>query len=362
MSESNAATESDANRNAPIYLGIDLGGTSIKLALVREEKIVALEQVLTKDFLGPREVFEFALSFAKRQIETLGYQFDQLQAAGLAAPGVLAPDVDELREVANLSAWTNVSLTDVATRILEKPVVLLNDANAAALAEYKARDLDGRSLALVTLGTGIGCGLLLNGVPHCGDSGIGGELGHVVIDAADHAWLCGCGKRGHVEAYAGAGGVVRIAKEMLRDNPGSVLHQDIDDLSPYLIAQAAEQGDATAVEIVCQTARYVGHAVSILCHIADPSYVLFGGAMDFGGPESTVGLRFLDVVRQTVVKQSLVQVGEHLHIEFATLGKDAGVIGAALFAEQARETSSEAWDAASSSLLKNTTSFAEQGT
>ncbi len=302
--------------SAALYLGIDVGGTDVKLGLVDATcRIVATERTATCMLKTPQNVFQHAMEFANGR---------PVAAVGLAVPGVLDTRAYKLREVVNLDGWLDVPLRDELARISDLPSMVINDANAAAYAEHATRLLGVQSLALVTLGTGVGCGMVVVGNPHGGDHGCAGELGHIAIDFSADALPCTCGSRGHLETYAGSAGVIARMAELSGE--------DARELTPLVIASRAESGDAHCQKVIYDTADYVGRAIGMLGQVADPAVVLLGGAMTFGGMETETGREFLARVQQSVKQSTLVQVGGNMKIEFATLGNQAGMIGAAMVA------------------------------
>jgi glucokinase len=188
------------------------------------------------------------------------------------------------------------------------------------------------SMILLTLGTGIGCGIILGDLLLDGEHSHGGEFGHTIIDCADNARVCGCGRRGHIEAYASATGVIKRTQDALDAGAQTSLHERIvkgDELSPKLVAEEAAAGDSFSLEIVLQTARYLAIGMVNLMHTIDPSGILVGGAMTFGGAESPLGRRFLEEVKAEIKLRAYAVPAEKTLIAFATLGGDAGYIGAA---------------------------------
>lgn len=322
--------------NGGSYLGIDVGGTDVKLGLIDHRgKLWAKHRVPTQQLSTPIEVAQYAVRFAEKEIHYRGTNKSYLGGIGLAVPGILDSATHTLLEVVNLPQWTQISLPDVFDEVFDGPIAIVNDANAAAFAEHRLRRLENQDLALVTLGTGIGCGLVVSGSPFNGNHGCAGELGHVVVDYGPDAKRCSCGRRGHLEAYAGAAGVIAQARKAIMETDASVPSGlRGEDLSPLRIAAEAEKGDQIARRVVASTGRHVGHAVAILGQTLDPSIVLLGGAMTFGKNETQTGANFLDVVRETVTQATLAQVSQHLSVEFATLGNDAGVLGAAMLANE----------------------------
>lgn len=312
------------------FLGIDVGGTDVKVGIVDESgTFVARKRVSTSSLVTPDRVFQYAIDFARAHSDT------KIRAVGLAVPGVLDTAVATLREVVNLPGWLGVPLRDLLGDISGLPSEVVNDANAAAYAEHSLRSLGDASLALVTLGTGVGSGVVLTGRPYGGDHGCAGELGHIAVDFGDSAVPCTCGSRGHLESYAGAGAVVRRFQHAILDRPGSVPEELRGaDVSPRDIAGAAEEGNDLCIQIVEETGHFVGRAIGMMGQVADPKVVLLGGAMTFGGHKTNTGQRFLDAVKESVRQTTLVQVGGNMTIEFASLGNDAGVLGAAKVAQR----------------------------
>ena len=319
-----------------LYLGIDVGGTNVKLGLVDDAGVIHdRHQTATPPLGTPKRVFEYAIQYANEKLAELNLDSSRLVATGLAVPGVLDTQAFVLREVVNLPGWLEVPLLEQLKTVSQLPSAVVNDANSAAFAEHAHRNLGNQSLALVTLGTGVGAGMVIAGNPHGGDHGCAGELGHVAIEFGDDAIACTCGSRGHLESYAGAGGVVARLNEMIRSGAEVPEYLKNSEVTPREIARAASDGNAACREIIRQTGEYVGRAIGYVGQVADPAVVLLGGAMTFGGSESETGQAFLDAVRQSVKDTTLVQVGGNIKIEFATLGNDAGMLGAAVLAKHA---------------------------
>jgi len=328
-----------------LFLGIDVGGTNVKLGLVDARGVMHSKgSTATPALKTPQNIFKFAMEFASSRLDGLGRSMGDLAGVGLAVPGVLDTRQFILREVVNLPGWHGLPLLELLTQVSELPSAVVNDANSAAYAEHSLRGLGEQSLALVTLGTGIGCGVVIQGSPYGGDHGCAGELGHIAIRFGEDALACTCGSRGHLESYAGAGGVIAQLRQAISecrgtDNEGDSIPDRLfsEDVTPRDLADEAQRGNPLCQQIIEQTAQYVGQAVGLLGQVIDPAVVLLGGAMTFGGPSRHTGQRFLETVRQTVKATTLVQVGGNMIIDFASLGNDAGVLGAALIAKQAFE-------------------------
>ena len=329
------ANRQSLNLDGSLFLGIDVGGTDVKFGIVTVEgQLLESDRVSTGTLKTPQKVFKRAMSFAKASIKD-DSKGRKLHGVGLAVPGVLDSRELIIREVVNLPGWLDVPLQTLLAEASELPTAILNDANAAAYAEHTRRNLGDRSLALVTLGTGVGSGLVLAGKPFGGDAGCAGELGHITVDFTDDSLPCTCGSRGHLETYAGSGGVMRrfdekVNKANTKDAGAFEARPQVE--SPRDIALLAESGDEIAKNVIMETGQYVGRAIGLIGQVADPSVVLIGGAMTFGGNQTDTGQLFLDSIQAAVNESTLVQVSTNMQIEFATLGNQAGMIGAAMAA------------------------------
>lgn len=320
-----------------LFLGIDVGGTNVKLGLIDASGVVRSKDALaTPDLVTPERVFKAAVAFADRELSSPNCCKYKLAGIGLAVPGVLDSREAVLREVVNLPEWKGKQLREILRQSRDLPNAVVNDANSAAYAEHALRSLGNKSLALVTLGTGIGCGLVMNGSPYGGDHGCAGELGHIAIRFGSEALPCTCGKTGHLEAYAGSKGVVAQLQSLARETNNSEITTLLteDRITPRDIAKLAQNGCELCNQVIDQTAEYLGQAIGQMAQVIDPAVVLLGGAMTFGGSQSKVGQNFLATVRNTIIATTLEEVGNHLQVEFASLGNDAGFIGAARVAQQ----------------------------
>lgn len=310
-------------------MGIDLGGTSVKMGLLRHGKLIARSQISTGQCEAPADAFRQAKQFAIDALKSCDATLEHLHSVGLAMAGVIDEQTATLMETANLHSWHGIGFHGELAKVFEKPVAVINDANAAALGESMFGKHRSESLTLLTLGTGVGGGIIVGGRPVNGSHGCGGEIGHVTIDHSEDARMCGCGRPGHLEAYVGAAGIVQTATELLRSSRDPSPMADADPLTPHKIALAAEQGDPIAIETIRQTGVHLGRAIAMLLHISDPDVVLLGGAVTFGGQTNSGGRLFLETIRNEAVRLSLVQTGSALKIDYAMLGNDAGMLGAA---------------------------------
>lgn len=328
-------TPSRDSNASDLYLGIDVGGTTIKYGVCKNNgEIVARSSCPTESLVQPENVIRWGLRFASESISEIGENPKKLSGVGLAVPGVLDTSSWCLREVVNLPDWINRPLLELLQTETGLNCAVINDANAAALAEHNHRHLQGKSLALITLGTGIGCGLTIAEQELGGDHGCAGEVGHLTIDFTETAPICNCGRRGCLEAFAGAPAVVERAKNAFAKGDPETIPAILrkGDFDTRDLLEAAEQGSSTAQQVITDTGIYVGRAIGILGQVIDPAVVLLGGAMTFGGSLNQIGKCFLESIKKTVRESTLDQVGSQMTIDFASLGNTAGITGAALTA------------------------------
>lgn len=345
----NVSTDRSASPAAsPYFLGIDVGGTNIKIGLVDYHgKTVAFQSIATEDGSGAEGAIDRAAATCRQLATSSQVPFAEVVAAGLGTPGPMSLSEGKLINPSNLPAWHNFPAQHVLQKALKIPVSFINDANAAALGEsWVGAGAGHRGLAFFTLGTGVGGGLISEGQLINGVNSFGSELGHVVVDSRPDARLCVWGGgRGQLEAYASASAVAAQARAGLKAGVESNLSQWVEDqpagedqpdveLTSKDVHEAAVAGDAFALELIDEAAFYLGIGVTCAVHTIDPGLVLLGGAMNFGGRGCAVGRRFLQGVIDEFQRRTFANVFAGTTIDFARLGGDAGYIGAAAIARQ----------------------------
>lgn len=318
----------------PFFVGIDLGGTTVKVGVVDDlGRPLSRLSIPTESEKGPEDGSQRMGKAVLEAIGKAGLDARAVVRAGLASPGILDLAEGRLLELVNFQGWNDFPLRDRVGACCGLPVTFANDANAAAYGEYwVGSGRDYRSMVLLTLGTGIGCGIIINDSAIDGEHGHGAECGHIIIDWAEDARMCGCGQRGHLEAYASATAVVQRMHEALEAGRPSSLAGRIgegNEPTPKMLAEEAETGDALSLEIVAETARCLGVGIVNLMHTVDPGGVLLGGAMTFGGHETAAGRQFLNRIKEEVARRAFRLLAERTVIDFANLGSGAGHIGAA---------------------------------
>jgi len=311
----------------PYFLGIDLGGTNIKSGVVDDEGTpLSSVSVKTHADEGPEPGVERLAEAGRQAVEQSGLDWKEIQGAGLGSPGTMDIKAGMLLNPPNLPGWVNFPVRDRLADLLKKPTVLQNDANAAAYGEFWAgAGKHVESMVLFTLGTGIGGGIVDRGKLIEGQHSHGAEVGHIIIQM-ENGRQCGCGGYGHLEAYASATALVKRAHEALEQNDEpSALRSLLSNgpLTARKINEAADQGDDLAARLMRETAHYLAVGAVCLMHTIDPDMILYGGGMSKSGP------KFIQAIREDVKRMALPLPASRTHIDYATLGGDAGFIGAA---------------------------------
>ena len=321
-----------AKAEPPFYLGIDVGGTGIKIGVVDDEgKTLGFDSIPTEEPRGPSDAMQRVTASASALLATIGLSCKNIVRVGLGTPGSQDISKGLLIEPPNHPHWHHFPIVKCLEEAIGIPVSFANDANAAAFGEFWVGT--GKvysSMVLLTLGTGVGGGIIIDNQLVVGHNSFGGECGHMIIDPRPDARLCVWGGgRGHLEAYASASAVAQRAKEELVAGAISSLQKEVETLTTKMIYQAAILGDAFSLKIIDETADYLALGIATIVHTLDPGLIVLGGAMNFGGTKSPVGTRFLKRIEQTFRQRSFEYVANGTKIEFASLGGDAGYLGAA---------------------------------
>ncbi|ADB19360.1 ROK family protein [Pirellula staleyi DSM 6068] len=318
----------------PLFLGFDVGGTNLKLGIVDDRgRVLARGSIPTNESAGPADAVRRAHSFVSEMLAKLGLKISDLAAVGLGTPGTLDIKAGRILEPHNLPHWFHFPIRECVSLAFGLPVSFANDANAAAYGEFWVGSGKAfHSMILLTLGTGVGGGIIIGDMSIDGENSHGSECGHIIIDCNPTARVCPCGQPGHLEGYCSATALVRRASELLstgRDTSIRVRLDADEELSALLIAQEAEKGDLFSIELIDELAHYLAVGITSLMHTIDPGAVVLGGAMNFGGHQSPLGRRFLGSIRAGVTQYAFRIPAQRTTIDFAMLGGDAGFIGAA---------------------------------
>ena len=326
-----------AHCHAPFFLGVDVGGTNIKIGIIDDQgQTLAYRSLETHEPDGPEAAMTRVAVAAKEMASEVGLAWKEIVRAGLGTPGSQNISQGMLIHPPNHPHWWNFPIVACLEKHLGIAVSFANDANAAAFGEFwLGTGKQYPSMALLTLGTGVGGGIICDGRMLVGENSYAAEIGHVIVDSRPDARLCTWGGgRGHLEAYASASAVAAIARERAAADPSTLLGRNGAKISAKAVYEAAVADDQLARQIITDTAEYLGIGIATVVYMVDPGLVVLGGAMDFGGPDCPVGRWFLEQVKQAFQRWSFEYVASGTSLAFAQLGGDAGYLGAGGLARQ----------------------------
>lgn len=313
-----------------LVISIDLGGTKISTALVDGDgKIIAQDYRETLAAEGPDTVIERMLDAARDIIADTGMSPSQVAAVGIGAPGPLDIDAGVVISPPNLPGWDRIPLKQIIEDGLGITAFLENDANAAALGEHRFGAGQGADhMIYVTVSTGIGGGLILDGKLYHGANGMAGEIGHMTL--IPDGPRCNCGNYGCVESLASGTAIARQArKRVIYGVPtliADLAQGDPDLITAKMVTEAAAQGDAEAQEIIAEAMEHLGIAMASLVNAFNPQLIVIGGGL------TNIGEQLFEPVRHVIAQRAFSAAAEVVRVVPAELGDDVGVLGAAAVA------------------------------
>lgn len=313
----------------PYVLGLDLGGTNSVFGIVDTRgEIKATTAIKTKGYANVDEYVDSAVQALEPIISSVG-GIDTIRGMGIGAPNANYY-TGTIENAANLEWKGSIPLAKMFSEKLGIPVAMTNDANAAAMGEMAygvARGM--KNFIMITLGTGVGSGIVVNGQLVYGCDGFAGELGHVIVDPSPDARMCGCGRRGCLETYCSGTGIARTAREkLLQDGRPSLLRNlNPDDITGVEVTKAAQQGDELATEILAFTGETLGKACANFALFCSPEAFVF-----FGGP-TKAGDFIMKPLRKAYDDNILYVYKGKAKLLLSNLnGSDAAVLGASALA------------------------------
>ena len=315
-----------------LILGVDLGGTKILTAVVNSQgKMLSIDHSCTPAAEGPDAVMQSIVESTGRALDQAEIAIYELDAIGIGAAGLSNPETGIIFTSPNLPGWRDVPLRDVIEKRLGKKTFLINDANAAALGEfYFGAGRGSRNFIYITISTGIGGGIIIDGKIYTGATGAAGEVGHMTIDV--NGPLCNCGNKGCWEILASGTALAREAKHRIKDGvKTSILDYvdgDMEKVTARVIHTAAQQGDSLAKEVIARTGYYVGIGLANLINIFNPEMIVIGGGL------SNIGDMLLGPAFEEAGKRAYREAFEVVRFAPAELGRNSGVLGASAFALQ----------------------------
>ena len=321
------------------YIGVDLGGTNIAVGVVNEKyEIIGRSKIKTGCPRPAEEIIADTAKAAKLAVQDAQISLSDVKYIGIGAPGSINPKTGAITFSNNLN-FENVPFVDIFKKYINSEnqaadirIFIENDANAAALGEFLAGAGKGtENFIAITLGTGVGSGIIVNKKLLTGCNYAGGELGHTVI-VTDGA-ACTCGRKGCFEAYASATGIIRLTKEKMLEFKDSLMWQlvggDINAVDGLTAYDAKRKNDKAGMEVVADYQKYVACGITNAINIFQPEVLCIGGGI------SKEGDNILDPVTELIYSQRFSKNTEkQTEIKIASLGNDAGIIGAAYLWQQ----------------------------
>ena len=312
-----------------IRIAVDLGGTHIRAAAYRRGETRPLKHQKIKTRSEDESIFGRLLHLIEEVIPAN----ETLEAIGIAAPGPLNPRTGIIIETPNIQEWKHFPITEKLKGHFGCPVYLGNDADLAALGEWRYGAGQGHDdLLYLTISTGVGGGVISGGALVQGRDGLAAELGHVTVRAEGE--ICSCGKRGHLEAYASGTAIARYVEDQLKDPLTESSLRSSTKRTAKTIAAAARGGDSLALSAFNRAGKYLGIGVASFLHIFNPSIVIFGGGVSESG--DLIFEPFNASLRAHIFNPAYL---ENLIITTAALGDDAGLLGALALVEMRKNNS-----------------------
>lgn len=312
-------------------LVLDLGGTKIASAIFSDNLIIARDYRLTFADKGVRQVISRLIVSIEHLLRETSLGLSQIESICIASAGIIDMNKGVVTASPNLPGWHNVPLRNKIKEHFGINTYLINDASAAALGEYTlGAGKNCNNVIFVTVGTGIGGGIIVKGKLYLGASGSAGEIGHMTIKAKGPR--CYCGNRGCLETFASGTAIAREAIRLIGEGKISsitgMVSNKIENITAKEVSLAAHEGDTLAKSIVLKAAAYLGIGIANLTNIFNPDMIIIGGSV------SKMGELLFRPVRQQVSKKAFGLPTDAVSIVPSKLGDDAGLIGAAIFARQ----------------------------
>lgn len=307
-------------------IGIDVGGTNVKIALVDNKgKIIYSNSIPTRAEMG----YEYTINNMKDAITELIKETKSdpknIESIGFGFPGQIDYQKGIVRLAPNIPGWVDVPIAEIMEKEFGIPTRVDNDVRCAALGELNYGAGQGcDNLICITVGTGIGSGLVINGKLVRGASNAAGEIGHIKLDM-NGGPLCGCGDRGCLEAFASGPSIVALAEEYIKGGKSTKYRELANpDITPYIVSEAAKQGDPVAKRIFTIVGEYIGIGLASVVNLLNPEKIIIGGGV------AAAGDLLLTPIKESLVKRAMPIAGSAVEIVPAQLGNSAGVIGASL--------------------------------
>ena len=300
------------------FVAVDIGGTQIRVALYPEDGIEPLKKKIIATHVG-NEKPEDRLNDL---IAELWPEDGGVERIGIAVPGPVDPKKGIVYKAPNIGSWLEFPLGGVVEKRHKTPTIIGNDANLAALGEWKhGAGVGHHDLIYLTISTGIGGGFIIDDRMLVGSHGIAGEVGHITV--LPDGPMCGCGHRGHLESVSSGTGIANYVERRLKEGAKSSLSLSPEKPTSRMIAEAAKNGDALALEAFEIAGTFLGRAIADLLHIFNPTVIVLGGGV------TNAGDILMNPVKKAIEESIMTPAyNQNLEIHFAKLGDQAGLVGA----------------------------------
>lgn len=309
-----------------VFIAADLGGTNLRMAVVDAAGAIISRNRMSTPSDGDQEDIVSAILQVVDVFKAELRNKYKIAGFGAAMPAIVNSHDGVILRSPNLPQLNDLPFAQLFAKKLELPVVLENDANAAAVGErWKGAAQGVRNSIHVTLGTGVGGGIIIDGRLVRGIDGTAGEIGHIAVEP--EGYPCGCGSRGCVEQYSSASAIVRMAKEQLPRFPESVLRSNLE-LTPLDVFEAGMAGDSLSIEVFRQAGTYLGIALGGLVNVLNPEVIVIGGGVSAGWD------LFIEPLHAEILRRAFPHPGERVKLVRSELGDDAGILGAAFLASE----------------------------
>lgn len=315
-------------RGLGVVIGVDLGATSLDVAVMRPDLGVLAHHGEEADVrAGPGVVLARVRDLMRELLARCGVSPKKVIGIGLGVPGPVDFSSAQLVNPPLMPEWDSFSIRDYFGEAFSAPVFVDNDVNLMALGELWRLQRSLQNFLVIKVGTGIGCGIVCHGEVYRGANGSAGDVGHICVDQSGPR--CHCGNLGCVETMAAAPAITRLATEAAQANESPALAEVLranGRLTAVDVGQASRNGDAAANAIIQRAGSLIGQMLASVVNFFNPSHVFIGGGI------TQIGPLFLAAVRQSVYQRSLALSTRHLEIQYTPLGTDAGVTGAGVLA------------------------------
>ena len=309
------------------YIGLDVGGTTFKAGVVTEDGRIVHKDAMPTGIERPyQEIIADMAALCKKVAADAGIEMSEIKSIGVGVPGLFDNKTGMIPFCTNLG-WHDIPFVAEMKKHLDTPVYGDNDATVAGLAESVAGVSAGiRDSVFLTLGTGVGGGIIIDGKPYSGAHGCGSEIGHMMIKMGGE--LCTCGNYGCFERYASATAIIREARKAVAEHPESSMLAacggDPEKLNAKIVIDAAKAGDEAAKAVFGGYVQALAVGIINIINMLDPEVIVLGGGV------SAAGEFLLNAVREAVKPMVFFKTMPYARIELAQLGNDAGIIGAAM--------------------------------